>query len=334
MERDGLVRCAGHFPSVGIQQAVLQLAGLRLQRGIGQLCLHMDGGRGVRCCQLGIGKRAEGRHADRRRLQQPCVAIDAGTLVEPALLQRGIGTDADQVVAAHVRILRHVVHLGGIAAGFLAQPEAVEPHLGMAEDAVELQQQPAALIGGRQREMLPVPAHAGCRIAPAHGLVAVRVAGLAGIRELGGPVVGHAHILPRPVVELRTVGTLVMDGVGLGQIVEVLRAAAEVLLRVGGMAQAELPAVAEPDFLADVRCIVADIRCGLRRCCQHHQHRQQPVSCFRHHDSSNSCSIISVPPASLRRAGRHDVFNLGLHCIRWAAPARSGPRGRHTAYPA
>ena len=104
-------------------------------------CLNVNGGLVVRRFQVGIDKRAERSHTDGGGLHEPCVAVDAGSLVKPALFQRRIGPHTDEVIAAVVHILRHVIHLRGIAARLATHIVAVEPHAGIAEDAVELQQQ-------------------------------------------------------------------------------------------------------------------------------------------------------------------------------------------------
>ena len=76
------------------------------------------------------------------------------------------------------------------------------------------------------------------------------VARLTGIGQGRHPVVRYLHLLPRGIVKLVGVGTFVVDGVGFCQVVEVLRAAAEVLLWIGSVAKGELPALVEADGLA------------------------------------------------------------------------------------
>ena len=197
-----------------------------------------------------MDERAKGCYADGRRLLEPHVAIDACTFVEPALFQRGVGTDADQVVATIINIRCDVVDLCDVAAGFRTHVEAVEPHLGVAEDAVEAQLEALAEVLLADGEDLTVPAHAGSRVFPADGLIAVGVACLTGVGQGRHPVVGNLHVLPGGIVKLVGVGTFVVDGVGFCQVVEVLRAAAEVFLGIGGVAKGKLPALVEADGLA------------------------------------------------------------------------------------
>ena len=47
----------------------------------------------------------------RRRLGQPYMAVDARTLVKPALLERGIRTDADKILFSVIQVFRNVVYL-------------------------------------------------------------------------------------------------------------------------------------------------------------------------------------------------------------------------------
>ena len=165
-------------------------------------------------------------------LFHPHVAVDAAALVEPAFLEGGVGPYADEVVAAVVHIFGDVVYLGGVAAGLGAHVEAVEPYLCVAEDAVEAEQDVPAEVFLADGEYLAVPADAGFGVLPAHRLVAVRVAGAAVIAQGGHEVVREAHFLPGAVVEFHRIRTFVVDGVCLGEIVEIFGAAAEVLLRV------------------------------------------------------------------------------------------------------
>ncbi len=234
----------------GVKQALRDFALLSCQTTVVYFCLDGEQGLGKGCLQLGMDERAEGGYADLSGLLEPHVAIDACTLVEPALLERGIGTDADEVVATIINIRCDVVNLCDIAAGFRTHVETVEPHLGVAEDAVEAQLEVLAEVLLADGEDLAIPAHAGGRILPADGLIAVGVACLTGIGQGRHPVVGYLHLLPGGIVKLAGVGSFVVDGVGLRQVVEILCAAAEVLLGISSVAKGKLPALVEADGLA------------------------------------------------------------------------------------
>ena len=78
------------------------------------------------------------------------------------------------------------------------------------------------------------------------------MAGLKGIRQRGHPVVGNLYLLPRDIVELGGIGTFVVDGTGLCEVVEILGATAEILCRVGSMAKGKLPPLVQTDGFTHV----------------------------------------------------------------------------------
>ena len=203
---------------------------------------------------IGMDERPEGGHMHRIGGLQPDVPVDAGTLVEPAFLQGGIDPDGDEVFGPVVQVFGDVIDLRGVAAGLGAQPETVHPDVCAAENAVEAEGDVLPFVLGRDREGLPVPADARLRIPVTDGLVAVAVAGLPCEGKVHRPVVGKRDGLPRGrplgLVELRAVGALVMDGRGFGEVVEILRPAAEIQGRGRGVSEGELPAVVETDALA------------------------------------------------------------------------------------
>ena len=80
------------------------------------------------------------------------------------------------------------------------------------------------------------------------------MARLGGVGQVNDEIVGHIDTLPAAVVELHAVRAGVMYRVRLGQIVEILCAAAEVFRRVGGIAEGEFPATVEAHRLALGSC--------------------------------------------------------------------------------
>ena len=171
----------------------------------------------------------------RRRLVQPYMAVDARTLVKPALLERGIRTDADKILFSVIQVFRNVVYLRGIAAGFVSQVETVYPDTGITEDTVELKIKMFAEVLLRNSDTFPIPSHRVFGEFIADGFIAMTVARLFGIRQINHPVMRKIDRLPvhTPLlrIELGRVRALIMDRGCLGQIVEVLRSAAEVFLR-------------------------------------------------------------------------------------------------------
>ena len=195
--------------------------------------------------KVGIHKGAERCHTHRSSFHQPCVAIDACSLVEPALLQGSVGSHADQVVAAIVHVFRHVIYLCSIAARLHTHIESVKPYAGIAENAIELQVYVFAQVLRWDVDCFSVPAHTGLRILVTHHFVAMRMAGLLGIRQRRYPVVRNVYLLPLRVVEFLCVRPLVVYRVCFRQIVKIFCAAAEVLLRVCCMSKGEFPSLSE-----------------------------------------------------------------------------------------
>ena len=210
----------------------------------------------VRLLQFGVHKRTERCYADLCRFLQPHVAIDAGALVKPPLLQGGIGAHAYQVVVAVFDIGCDVVGLCGVTAGFDAHIKAVEPYTGIAEDAVEAQHQSLAQIPVGYMDGLAIPAHTGLRVFVAHCFIAVRVTGFGRIGQCGHPVVWQLHLVPAVVfLKLLCVWSLVVYRAGLCQVVKILRSAAEILLWVGSVSQCKSPSLVKSDGFAYALCI-------------------------------------------------------------------------------
>ena len=221
--------------SVGIKQTAPYFAG----DGVFSRILHLHFGHQhslvERSFQRGRYKYAERSYMQRRRLVQPYMAVDARTLVKPALLERGIRTDADKILFSVIQVFRNVVYLRGIAAGFVSQVETVYPDTGITEDTVELKIKMFAEVLLRNSDTFPIPSHRVFGEFIADGFIAMTVARLFGIRQINHPVMRKIDRLPvhTPLlrIELGRVRALIMDRGCLGQIVEVLRSAAEVFLR-------------------------------------------------------------------------------------------------------
>ena len=81
---------------------------------------------------------------------------------------------------------------------------------------------------------------------------------MTGIRGIGQgryPVVRHTDLLPFRIVKLRAVRSLVVNGVGFGQVVKILRTATEVFLRVGSISKGKLPPFVQQDVFSHVLCM-------------------------------------------------------------------------------
>ena len=170
------------------------------------------------------------------------MAVDAAALVEPSFFNRGIGADTDEIVTAKVDVVGDVEVLRDIAAGIAAGIKAVHPDLRVAENAVEGYFKMPAAVGSVHGEGLAIPAHTCLGVLESHGLIAVAVACLSGKRQVDNEVEWHIHPFPARGVELRRIRSGVVNRVRLCDGIEILGAAAVVLLRTAGIAEGKLPA--------------------------------------------------------------------------------------------
>jgi len=93
------------------------------------------------------------------RLEQPDVAIDAGALVVPTFLHRGVDAHRDDVVAAVVDVVGDVVARGEVAARFLADEEAFT-RCARRGRRRRTRSAASAQVGRGNEEVPPIPADA------------------------------------------------------------------------------------------------------------------------------------------------------------------------------
>ena len=195
-------------------------------------------------------KGAEGFYVNGCRAVQPHMAINAGTLVEPTLFERSVHAHTDEIRVTVVQVFGDVERLRDVATLFTTEIKTVHPDTGIAEDAVELQLEVLAQVGFVDGEHLTIPAHRCCGILPAHSLIAVAVAGLTGEGQPDHPIMRKVDSLPARCIELHAVRSCIVNACSLREVVKILCATAEVLLRVGGMSEGELPVVVHQLVLA------------------------------------------------------------------------------------
>ena len=159
------------------------------------------------------------------------MSVDACSLVEPSFLKSSVHTYAEKILFTVVQVLGYIINLRRITALLVSEVETVQPHLRIAEDTVKLYPDVLSVVFGRNSEGLSVPAYACLGVFKSHLLVAVAVTGLLGIRKIHDPVVRKVYNLPSGSIELSDIWSLIVDRGSLGKIVEILRAAAEVLGR-------------------------------------------------------------------------------------------------------
>ena len=230
----------------------------------------------------------------RRSLLQPNVAVDAGPFVEPPFFQRGIRPHAHHVPAAVIQVIAYLVFLPQVSARLAAAIESVYPHPRIAENAVETQDDTTAVVFLRHEEFLPVPTHAGFGVLPSNCLVTVAVARLRGERQVHDPIVGQCNFLPQRVFEVHGIRTGVVNRSRLGEIIEILGAAAEVLCRIGGVAQSELPTVVEP-----LHGPLPGVRRGAvcsREDCHENAQGQYPFHMLQHFDRRHASPLSQTSP--------------------------------------
>ena len=188
-------------------------------------------------------------HMQRVGLGEPDMAIEARTLVPPALLRGGVHPHGDDIAAAVVQVVGEVHPEARVAAGLAPQVVPVDPDDAVAEDAVELQRDAPTLRRRRDGQLAPVPADAVLGERAADRLRAMGRAAALAERQFHRPVVRQVDAAPRPVVEVRRGGPVAEAGLGEE---EGPRAVVEVLGRVPGVAQREAPAVIDAHALPDV----------------------------------------------------------------------------------
>ncbi len=154
-----------------------------------------------------MGKNAVGDDMDRVALDYPGVAIDARTFVPPAF--HGGGVDAnDQDILVVVGDIGRQVDIGRrIAAPVPFDQCAVEPDSGKGGDAVELQFDMFAVVGGVECQVIAIPGDTAAAIA------LVDIGGFFNGLETG-EVVREGDLCPGTVVIAGAGGTQGMAGLG------------------------------------------------------------------------------------------------------------------------
>ena len=189
---------------------------------------------------------AIGPDGHRPCLVKPYVAVDACSLVVPALFRRSVAADGDYIVPTIIEVGRKIVHAGNVSARLAAQIASVAEHLAAAENALELYPYLLAGILRRNLQVPAVPTDRIARILPPDAFVAVGMARLLAVGKVHHPVVGEAHGLPGGVVESGHDGSMAVIRTHYLAIVgEVFRAVGEIALHGGCVAQRKSPVVVQ-----------------------------------------------------------------------------------------
>ncbi len=177
---------------------------------------------------------------------EPDVAIDAGTLVEPAVAKAGVNASHDVILCAEGEEVGEVESKGGVAVVVAADEATIDEEQHVSESPVEFDSNAAALVGGGDVEFAPVPSDAGFWIAAADGFEPVGVLLFVVHKgQLDGPVMRQVQGAPFGVVE-SCLGELEVTGLGKITLAET---EVEVFGGVRTVAKEELPSKVEEQLL-------------------------------------------------------------------------------------
>ena len=144
----------------------------------------------ARSLALRMDEHAVKIHRHRLGLDEPHRAVDPRALVPPALMLAGVDMDGNDVFLSEIHHVGHVYLKGIVAAVVGEHIAAVDVYLAVNANALEIQTDTAAFIGGVQREMLAIPR---VFVAEKSQRVVVFFFGLLS----DDIVVGHVHGKPR-----------------------------------------------------------------------------------------------------------------------------------------
>ena len=138
---------------------------------IGQSTFYLYS-RGI-ALEIGVSKNAIGGNVRVLVLVEPNVPIDARAFIKPAFILGGVHADDDDVVAVIIDEVGDVVGHADVATGVGTEVKAVDPNLGIAENAIKLDLKTLTGISGGHPKVFAVPPDAGFREMAAYGFIAV-----------------------------------------------------------------------------------------------------------------------------------------------------------------
>ncbi len=182
---------------------------------------------------------------------QPDVPVNPRALVEPSVAKAGIDACHDAILRSDCEKIRDVEAEGRVTVVVAADEAAVHEHQHVAKGPVELKIDATPRIARRNFELLPVPAHAGLRIAPSQRFVPVRLQRfIAHEGQLHRPVVRQIERAPFRVVESNFCK---LEVAGFGKVFLIL-AESEIAGRVAAMPEDELPSEIKEKLFARSDC--------------------------------------------------------------------------------
>ena len=187
------------------------------------------------------------RQVERIGLRQPHVPVDSCALVEPPVAKGRVHARHDAVFGSDGEEVGDVEAEWRVAVVVAADEAPVHKDEHVAERSIELDGDAAACVARGNVEFVPVPPHAGLRIAPPQRLVSVRHQRVVpSKRQLDRPVVGQVQRAPLRVVVTHA-GKFEIAGLGE---VPLTISETEIPGWVGAVAELELPAEVEEQLFA------------------------------------------------------------------------------------
>ena len=170
------------------------------------------------------------------------MAVDAGTLIKPAIAKAGVHADDQTVLAAIIQKVSEVEAEGRVAIVVATQERAVQKYQRVPEGSVERDRQAASEVLFGNLEYAPVPTHTGFGVAAAQRFVAVPLLFfIAYERQFDRPVVRQVQWPPFGIVEFFQSK---FEVARLGEIA-LVHAESKIAPRVAAMSGKKLPAKVE-----------------------------------------------------------------------------------------
>ena len=180
--------------ALGVKESDLHLGLGVFSARVGESNLGGDGPLAILRAH-GLSEDAVRYDVEGRSLDEPSVAVNASAFIPPTLLSFGIHSHRHSIeLIAVIHQWRDVDGERGVAAPVAMHDRAVHPNGAIGRDAVELQLQMLAAVGGINLEMPSIPSKA--TIAKSLGEIRSLVD-----RRLGCPIVRKIDFAPSGIVE-------------------------------------------------------------------------------------------------------------------------------------
>src|SRR3954470_16907908 len=130
------------------------------------------------------------------------MAVDAGSLIEPAVAEAGVHAHDEIVPFSVTKKITHIKPERRVSVVVASDEIAVQEHQRTAEGSIEFNNNPASRIFLRNVECAPVPADAGFGITPPQRLVSVAILFLISHEwQFDAPIVRQVQLAPFRVIK-------------------------------------------------------------------------------------------------------------------------------------